>query len=161
VPTDRRGRRGSVARVADGSERRTELRAELRTEPRDELPQFSETAPIAIGTAVWALLLVVGLVIRSDLENGGRGWWIWSALAGFILGCFGYLLVRRRQRRPAPRPASARPDPGASQATPDQSPVTADESSVMPDESPVMPEQSVPGQRPADQLPDPRTPDRS
>jgi hypothetical protein len=74
--------------VAEGSERNTELPS-----------QFSEFAPILVGTAVWALLLVIGLVIRPHLENSGRGWWIWTAAAGMVLGGFGYLYLRRRHRK--------------------------------------------------------------
>jgi Protein of unknown function (DUF2530) len=71
--------------VAEGSERNTEL------------PQFSEFAPVAVGTAVWALLFVIGLAIRPDLEDGGRGWWVWTAAAGVVLGGVGFLVLRRRQ----------------------------------------------------------------
>ncbi len=60
-------------------------------------PEFSETAPVAIGTAVWALLFVIGLVIRPSLVDHGRGWWIWSAAAGVVLGLFGYWFMLRRQ----------------------------------------------------------------
>jgi hypothetical protein len=72
--------------VAEGSERR-------RTEP----PQFSEGAPVAVGTAVWALLFVIGLVIRGTLIDSGREWWIWTAAAGVVLGLVGYLYMMRRQ----------------------------------------------------------------
>jgi hypothetical protein len=71
--------------VAEGSERDADL------------PQFSENAPVAIGTAIWALLFVIGLVIRDDLEGSGREWWIWTAAAGVVLGLIGHLYMRRRQ----------------------------------------------------------------
>lgn len=61
--------------------------------------QFSECAPVAVGTAVWALLFVIGLFIRPDLIESGREWWIWSAAAGVGLGLIGYLYLRRRQAR--------------------------------------------------------------
>jgi len=61
--------------------------------------RFSEVAPVAVGTAVWALLFVIGLFIRSDLAESGREWWIWSAAAGVGLGLFGYVFLRRRQAR--------------------------------------------------------------
>jgi uncharacterized protein DUF2530 len=60
---------------------------------------YSETAPVAVGTAVWALLFVIGLFIRPDLLDSGRGWWIWTAVAGVVLGLFGSLYLRRRHAR--------------------------------------------------------------
>jgi ABC-type nickel/cobalt efflux system permease component RcnA len=72
--------------VAEGSERHTDL------------PAFSESIPVAVGTAVWAVLAVIGLVIRPELTDHGRGWWVWTAVAGTVLGCFGYWFVQRRQR---------------------------------------------------------------
>jgi ABC-type nickel/cobalt efflux system permease component RcnA len=72
--------------VAEGSER------------HPDLPVFSESIPIAVGTAVWALLLVIGLVIRPELTGNGRGWWVWTAVAGMVLGLFGYWFIQRRQR---------------------------------------------------------------
>jgi hypothetical protein len=70
--------------------------------------EFSEGAPVAVGTAVWALLLVIGLFIRPDLIDSGRGWWIWSAVSGVILGLIGYLYLRRRQARLLARARSTR-----------------------------------------------------
>lgn len=76
--------------------------------------EFSECAPVAVGTAVWALLFVIGLFIRPDLVESGRGWWIWSAAAGIFLGLFGYLYLRRRQARLLAR---TQPDPDQSENT--------------------------------------------
>jgi hypothetical protein len=88
---------GSLSRVSEGSE------------SNDQLPAFSEVAPVVIGIAVWALLFVIGLVIRADLIDSGRGWWVWTAVAGVVLGLVGYLYLRLRRPRllasapPAPR----------------------------------------------------------
>jgi hypothetical protein len=82
--------------------------------------QFSECAPVAVGTAVWALLFVIGLFIQPDLADSGREWWIWSAASGVGLGLIGYLYLRRRQARLLARARSAppsAPDP----KTPDRS----------------------------------------
>ena len=70
---------------------------------------YSETAPVAFGTAVWAVLFVIGLFIRPDLADSGRGWWIWSAASGVVLGVFGYWYLRRRQARLLKNPRT--PDP--------------------------------------------------
>ena len=78
--------------------------------------RFSEVAPVAVGTAVWALLFVIGLFLRPVLADGGREWWIWSAAAGVGLGLFGYVFLRRRQAR-----LRARAKPAEDPKTPDQS----------------------------------------
>jgi hypothetical protein len=81
--------------------------------------QFSECAPIAVGTAVWALLFVIGLFIRPDLADSGREWWIWSAASGVGLGIFGYFYLRRRQARLLARAQST--PPSTKPRTPDRS----------------------------------------
>jgi hypothetical protein len=81
--------------------------------------EFSECAPVAVGTAVWALLFVIGLFIRPDLVESNREWWIWAAAAGVVLGGIGYLYLRRRQARllARTRPDPATPDPATSEPT--------------------------------------------
>jgi len=76
--------------VVDGSEQEA---------PPPHAAQLDETTPVAVGTGVWALLFVIGLFIRPDLVESGREWWIWSALAGIVLGVFGYFYLLRRRRR--------------------------------------------------------------
>jgi hypothetical protein len=62
----------------------------------------NEHTPVAIGTAVWALLFVIGLFIRPQLSDNGREWWIWTAAAGVVLGLFGYFFLLRRRTRSRP-----------------------------------------------------------
>ena len=66
-----------------------------------------ERLPVAVGTGIWALLLVLGLIIRPELESTAREWWIWTALCGVLLGFVGYtyLLIRR----PKPKPGQVIP----------------------------------------------------
>jgi hypothetical protein len=55
---------------------------------------------ILIGMAVWAVLLVVAVVMRSRLIEQGRGWWVWTPVAALALGGYGlYYLHRRDQPR--------------------------------------------------------------
>lgn len=49
---------------------------------------------IVVGTAVWAVALLVTLVVPS-LHEGGRSWWPWTCVAGLALGVIAYLYVRR------------------------------------------------------------------
>jgi hypothetical protein len=61
------------------------------------LPVYSERKPILVGIGIWAVLFLVGLLIRGNLVEAGHGWWIWTALAGIGLGGVGFLyLVTRR-----------------------------------------------------------------
>lgn len=63
---------------------------------------MGERLPVAIGTGIWALLFVLGLILRPELASTEREWWIWTALAGIALGFVGYtyLVVRRPKPKP-------------------------------------------------------------
>ncbi len=63
----------------------------------------------AVITAAWAVALVVLLVLRDQLPAGER-WWIWTCLAGLVMGLFGLWYVPRVKRsraRAAARRAQA------------------------------------------------------
>ena len=51
----------------------------------------------AVITAGWAVALVVLLVLRDQLPAGER-WWIWTCLAGLVMGLFGLWYVPRLKR---------------------------------------------------------------
>jgi hypothetical protein len=61
------------------------------------------TAAITLG---WVLALVVLLSVRSMLPTDVR-WWVWTCVAGVVMGLFGLwyvpLLKRRRERIAAAR----------------------------------------------------------
>ena len=61
----------------------------------------NDRAVVLVGIAVWAVLLVVALVLRERLVEQGRGWWVWTPVAGLALGGYGLDYVRRRDRRAA------------------------------------------------------------
>ena len=64
----------------------------------------------AVITAAWAVALVVLLVLRDQLPAGER-WWIWTCLAGLVMGLFGLWYVPRVKRsraRAAARRAQAK-----------------------------------------------------
>ena len=49
---------------------------------------------VVVGTAVWALALVVTLVVPS-LHTGERSWWPWTCVTGMALGAFAWWYVGR------------------------------------------------------------------
>jgi len=50
-----------------------------------------------IGTAGWAIALVVLLIVRDHLPAGAR-WWIWTCVTGVALGLFALWYVPRIKR---------------------------------------------------------------
>ena len=63
---------------------------------------------VTVGTV---LFLVAGLVLvlffREWMEDTDREWWLWTCVAGFGLGLFGYDHCRRRARHHASAEGSA------------------------------------------------------
>jgi hypothetical protein len=84
--------------------------------PDPEPLEADDVTLITVGTALWAVALVVAFVLRDRLDDDGRGRWLWVAAAGVALGVIGIRYVRRR--RAALRRASDRPgeDPGPDRA---------------------------------------------
>ena len=66
-----------------------------------------------IGTAGWALALIVLLIIRGSLPAADR-WWIWTCATGLAMGLFALWYVPRFKRaraRAAARRAAAQSAP--------------------------------------------------
>jgi hypothetical protein len=59
-----------------------------------------------VGTAAWAVALVVLLIARDALPAGSR-WWVWTCVTGLAMGLFALwyvpVLKRGRQRAAAHR----------------------------------------------------------
>lgn len=83
------------------------------TEERPEQPpplEADDRRVTALGTAGWAIALIVLLIVHSSLPSGSR-WWIWTCAAGSGMGLFGLWYVPRLKRgraRAAERRASER-----------------------------------------------------
>jgi hypothetical protein len=60
-------------------------------------------------TAGWALALIVLLIVRGSLPADAR-WWIWTCVAGLVLGLFALWYVPRLKRARA-RAAEGRAAP--------------------------------------------------
>jgi hypothetical protein len=52
---------------------------------------------VTVGTALWAVGLVVTLVLHDRLSEHGNGDWVWIMAAGLFLGLVGIRHVRRRR----------------------------------------------------------------
>jgi Protein of unknown function (DUF2530) len=50
-----------------------------------------------IVTAGWAVALIVLLIVRTSLPAGAR-WWIWTCVAGLVMGLFALWYVPRLKR---------------------------------------------------------------
>ena len=51
----------------------------------------------AVGTAAWAVALVILLILREQIPADER-WWIWTCAAGLAMGLFGLWYVPRLKR---------------------------------------------------------------
>jgi hypothetical protein len=75
---------------------------ERRRGPAEDPPELKPVdvdgvRTVAIITVLWALAFVVLAFFRSELDDAGRGWWIWACLAGVGLGLLGLEYCRKRR----------------------------------------------------------------
>jgi hypothetical protein len=54
---------------------------------------------VIVGGAAWLVALVYVLVRHDHLSDTGRGWWLYSVLAGLALGGIGFVYCIRRRSR--------------------------------------------------------------
>ena len=73
-----------------------------------------------IGTAAWAIALVVLLIVRDSLPAGSR-WWIWTCLTGVALGLFALWYIPRIKRSRAKAALRASDQEASDQGASDQS----------------------------------------
>lgn len=66
--------------------------------PLEPLP-YDGVASVAVGTVLWAIASVIGLVLLDDLRADGHLWWLATALCGCGLGLLGLWVVLRRRNR--------------------------------------------------------------
>jgi hypothetical protein len=52
---------------------------------------------MTVGTIIWGVLAIALLPFLGTLEDDGRTWWLWTAVAGFGLGLIGIEYCRRRR----------------------------------------------------------------
>ena len=77
----------------------TKPTSEQASQPSPPPPlEANDQVVIWVGTAGWAVALVVLLVIRDSLPPGQR-WWIWTCVCGIAFGIFASWYVPRLKRR--------------------------------------------------------------
>ena len=77
---------------------------ESRRPPAPPPLEANDQLVTAVGTAGWALALIVLLIVRGSLPSDAR-WWIWTCAAGLVMGLFGLWYVPRLKRARARRNA--------------------------------------------------------
>ena len=53
---------------------------------------------VAVGTALWFVAFVVLLFFYDWLGRHGHRIWLWTCLAGWLLGIIGWLIMSRHRR---------------------------------------------------------------
>lgn len=56
----------------------------------------NDVAVITTGTIGWLVALLVMLPFAGRLNADGRGWWMWTCVAGIALGLYAIRYCRRR-----------------------------------------------------------------
>lgn len=87
------------------------------TGPRTPPPPLEANDQLVTGVvaAGWAVALIVLLIVRDRLPADAR-WWIWTCVAGLVMGLFGLWYVPRLKRgraRAAARRAEGQSDSGS------------------------------------------------
>lgn len=78
--------------------------------PDPEPLETDDVKIVLVGTALWATLLVVLLVLLVADVTEVRGWWLGMCGYGIALGLYGVRYCRRRQTAFAREKAAARPN---------------------------------------------------
>lgn len=55
--------------------------------------------PVAVGTALWAIAIIVLVIVREPLERADATWWIGVAILGLLGGAGALVFLTWRRRR--------------------------------------------------------------
>lgn len=75
----------------------TRVRPEEKQAPPAPL-QTNDLATIAIGMGLWLVAIGVLYGLRVSGAADIPMWWIWTCVAGFVLGFYGVYFIWRKQR---------------------------------------------------------------
>lgn len=62
---------------------------------------------MTVGTVAWGIIALALLPFWGNLQDQGRTWWLWTAIAGLGLGLMGIEFCKRRRDLAAERPVAA------------------------------------------------------
>ena len=108
-----------------------------RREPRPAPPpplEANDRLVTVVGTAGWAVALLVLLIVRGSLPAGQR-WWIWTCACGVAMGLFAAWYVPRLKRGRA-RAAARRAARGDGEETGQSAPRDSGSNTVSSTETP-------------------------
>ncbi|HEY3501217.1 MAG TPA: DUF2530 domain-containing protein [Actinocatenispora sp.] len=76
----------------------------MRRYPHRPVPEPLDTNSVPVVLSGIGLWLVAGIVLvtrHARLTHSGHGWWLWTCVAGILIGCalIGYEVHRRSRRR--------------------------------------------------------------
>ncbi len=54
---------------------------------------------ILAGLALWVVALIVLLILVEQLAAAGLTWWIWTCVAGLVLGAAALIYTHRRHQK--------------------------------------------------------------
>lgn len=66
---------------------------------------------VTVGLVAWVIAFLALLPFYGTLRDDGRGWWLWTCVAGFGLGALGREYCRRREERLRSRPREQETSP--------------------------------------------------
>ena len=113
----------------------TKPTGEQATPPSPPPPlEADDQVVIWVGTACWAVALVVLLIVRDSLPADQR-WWIWTCVCGIAFGIFASWYVPRLKRRRA-WAAARRAESGEGAETGQSAPRDSGSNTVSPTEIP-------------------------
>ncbi len=67
--------------------------------PDPEPVKTDDRKAVLIGIVLWLAALAVLLLFLPQLGESGRGWWLWTCIAGLTLGLIGLLYTNWRGNR--------------------------------------------------------------
>jgi hypothetical protein len=71
------------------------------SKPAPEPMEVDDRLVLGVATALWVIaLLVLAFGFHHQLNRHHAGWWLWTCVAGIVMGGYGvtYFYVRRRPR---------------------------------------------------------------